>query len=593
MTCLLVIFIALLNVTPLRAEELKNRFIFRSYYHSENPLDYSNLYFMYRFSLQPAERVRAGLTLVKGCGESGCYPLGYVTGSGGGLYESGSYYLEISEVLGIKRIILGNYIPYFGQGLLFGASYPLIMYNPYYDLAGIRDRIRPSYAASKAVLLEGVAAEASFGNVTIRPFLSWNRYDCSAGESDYYRYNDNDYDGIPNDEDEDDFSGYDDSFPPGYSCKSPLCSCIRDNPDYGEDSDREKRNKLAEYLGGVNLSVAGDRALVGATAYVSGFNRLIDPYYNFDPGEGDKTAHLFRGKSYLASSVYWKIYEPFEIFGEVAATLYRRLSYYPEFNGGFVTSMALSGGIRERVGRTGLILWGAYIPATFVNPHGLEYPDGLNNVAAGLAGLYHSEGDRRFIHWIYGFSELYSKDGPLLKERGGSYNHRIELPLGMGVLKLRQNFLLVDHHYYEPEALSLRVASKLSFLRRGGRGIDVQGVLENRLGGPIDTVQPIHVGTGISGEVIVRRERHGASALLIFYVTDDNRYAYLYPYERQLYDWSFNARPLYGRGIAGSVQFFLVFRSRYVVAMKLRYQYDFSRSAGRGASIFLNSQIPF
>jgi hypothetical protein len=161
------------------------------------------------------------------------------------------------------------------------------------------------------------------------------------------------------------------------------------------------------------------------------------------------------------------------------------------------------------------------------------------------------------------------------------------------VLKLRQNLQLVEHHHYAPDALSLKVTSKLTFLRKGGRGIDVQGVMENRIGGPVDTVEPIHVGSGLSGEVMVRRERHGASTLLVFYVTDDSRYAYLYPYERPLYDWSFSSRPLYGHGIAGNVQYFLVLRSRYVIAMKLRYQYDFSRATGRGASIFLNSQVPF
>jgi hypothetical protein len=579
---------------PLYGEEKRNRFTLRTYYDTKRPLEYENLYMMSRIRLGSIDRVQAGLTLVKGCGAAGCYPQGYVREAESGLYEYGSYYIRADEVLGCTKIIFGNYVPYFGQGLLFGGSYPLILYNPYYDLALIRDRVYASYSTSKAVLLEGLTAEIPLGMAVVRPFLSWNRFDCTAGESDYYLYNDNDGDGVPNDADADDFSGYIDAFPPGYSCKNPLCSCIRDSGDYAYSGDRAKRNNLTEYMAGLNVSFGGDSVKLGGSIYYSWFNRLIDPYYSFEPEKGDKTAQLFRGKSYGASSVYFKLYEPVEIFGEVALTMYRRLSYYSEFNDDFISSLAFSGGMRKKLTGMGLILWGAYIPSTFVNPHGLELPDGLNNVTAALCGLHHTSGPRRFIHWLYGYSELYASAEPGQEEWGVSYNHRIELPLGsLSMLKLRHNLELIEHHYYAPDYHSLRFTSKITLLRNLSQSLRIQGILENRMGGPLAAGDPFHVGTGLSGELIVKRKSGGASLLLILYSTDPSRYSFLYPYERSLYDWSFVSRALHGNGFAGAAQLYRSVWKELMLGAKVRYQYDLKRKDSRSLAFYLTSQVPF
>ena len=575
-------------------EQPANRFTFRTYYRTEDRFSYKNLYLLYRFYVAPHPKVTAGITLVKGCGEGGCYPGGYSHDSGSGLYENGSYYVQLKDVAGCRQIIAGNYLPSFGQGLLFGGSYPLILYNPYYDLARIRNRIHPSYSASKAVLLEGLAAEIELGMLTLRPFVSWNKYDCTAGESEYYRYDDNDGDDIPNDEDEDDFSGYQDRFPPGYSCKNPLCTCIRDDADYGTSADRAKRNNLTEYLAGMNVSLATSQFILGGTLYYSQFNRLIDPYYNFTEGEGDKTAHLFRGKNYVASSVYFKVYGPLEVFGEAAGTFYRSLSYYPEFNGDLTASLAFSAGLRRMLHRTGLVIWGAYLPATFVNPHGLELPEGLNNLSILLLGLHHTRGTRRFIHWVYGYRENYSPDGGDTEETGCSYNHRIELPLGTHTLfKMRLNLELVDHHYYAPEELAFRGTSKLTLVRGLSKALDLQGALENRVGGPVTDPEPLQGGTGLSGELIWKEKPNSGSLMLIYYITGPGRFSYIYPYERPLYDWSFISQPLYGNGIAGVAQYVRMLKQRFVIAVKLRYQYDFRQDERRGVTILMNSQVPF
>ena len=589
---LLLCFLFLLSHGPVSAKSIYNRLTFRSYYHTDNRFDYEHLYLMSRINLSFKDRVGVGITLVKGCGESGYYPQGYSSDSDQGLFEQGSYYVVLNDVIGTEYLIFGNYTPLFGQGLLFGSSYPLILYNPYYDMARVRDRILASDSTSKSVLLEGIAAEMKLGGLTCRPFLSWNRFDCTAGESDYYLYNDNDGDGIPNDEDDDDFTGYDSRFPPGYSCKNPLFSCIRDDADYGTASDREKRNNLGEYIFGLNCSVGLDRSLLGATLYYSQFDRLIDPYYNLDPGEGDKTAQLYRGKNYVASNFYFRIYDPLEVFGEVAATFYRRLSYYPELNDDFISSVGFSGGVRKKINHTGLIVWGSYIPATLVNPHGTEFPDGINNIAGGLIGLYHTKESRRFIHYVYGYSNLFSPDGTETIERGASYNHRIELPVGSeSVFKLRNNLEFTDHHYYAPDSLSMRLTTKLTLLQKTGRGLMFQYVLENRTGGPLEA--HLYTGTGLSGEIIVKRKVNSASFLLIYYNTDQNRYAYIYPFQRSLYDWSFTSQALFGHGFAGSVQYVHRFRERFIVGAKLRYQIDIEDQRQRGATMFVTSQIPF
>jgi hypothetical protein len=589
---LLLCFLLLLSHGSLSAENLSSRLTFRSYYHSNEVFDYEHLYLMSRLNLSFADRVGIGLTMVKGYGERGYYPQGYFSHADGGVFELGSYHVVFKDFIGTRSIIVGNYTPFFGQGLLFGTSYPLILYNPYYDMARIRNRLLPSNSTSKSVLLEGIAAELDTGVLTWRPFVSWNRFDCTAGESDYYLYNDNDGDGIPNDEDEDDFTGHDPRFPPGYSCKNPLNSCIRDDTDYGCEGDREKRNNLREYVVGLNCSAGLDRCALGGSIYYSHFDRLIDPYYNYHPGEGDKTAQLFRGKNYTAGNIYFRTYTPLELFGEVAGTVYRRLSYYPELNDDIIGACGFSGGIRKKINHTGLIAWGSYIPANLVNPHGLELPDGINNIAAGLLGLYHTKERKRFIHYVYAYSELFSPDGQGSIERGASYNHRIELPVGFrSIFKLRNNLEFTDHHYYAPDSLSVKLTTKVTLQQKSSSGFILQYVLENRTGGPIDV--RLFSGTGLSGEVIAKRKRYSSSLYCIYYNTDHSRYAYLYPFQRALYDWSMSSQALFGHGFAGSVQYVHHFREGFILGVKLRGQYDMANRSYRRATLFVTTQVPF
>lgn len=163
----------------------------RTLYPTEQPLGYESLYLVYRLRYQPLDDVTLSVSLKKGSGEPGYYPAGYFGDARYGLYEQGSYYVLLEDALGAKKIILGNYFPRFGQGLLYGGSFPVLLTNPYYDLARYRDGVYPTSTSSKSVLLEGTALEFALGRVSVRPFVSWNSYDCTAGESDYYKYDDN------------------------------------------------------------------------------------------------------------------------------------------------------------------------------------------------------------------------------------------------------------------------------------------------------------------------------------------------------------------------------------------------------------------
>jgi hypothetical protein len=580
-------------LVPLRALCLEegSSLSLRTYHPSGAAPGFRSLYLAAKLRLIFTEDTTAHLTLKKGSGEPGCYPAGWFGDAASGLWEQGTWFLHLKNRLGTRRIIVGNYFPLFGQGLLYGGSFPLLLSSPYYDLPRHRDGVYPTTTTSKSVLLEGVAVEIESGPLLIRPFVSWNRYDCSAGESDYYQFNDNDADGIPNDEDPFDFDGADPAFPEGYSCKNHLAGAIRSDADYGTASDRAKRNNLAEFIAGLNLSTEIQDLRLGWTGSYTRYSRLVDPYYDFDPGEGDKTSWYFRGKDYLSTSLYFKLYRPVEVFGEVAGTCHRSLSYYPEFNGNIVSAFAWSGGVRGRIGDTGVILWGSYVPGTLVNPHGQEYPGGLNNRASGLAGVNRAGGGRRFSAWVHGYRELRSPDGPALCEAGLSCGQRARLPLaGKHRLYLEQSAGLVDHHYYAPEELSLRLVSEVAPSFRLSDHLELRCALETRAGGPLSA--SLFGGAAITPELVRRSESSRGSASLTLFFTHASRFASVYPYQRPLDTWSFMPRALNGKGLAGSVQWVRRFTGSAVLGARVAGELYFG-DPGRGrAVLYLVSSIP-
>ncbi len=567
-------------------------FTFKSYYPSSSSFNYRNLYLYYRLFSVPSENVTVNVSLVKGTGESGYYPGGYLTDSETGLYENGSYYVLFKDRFKMNRIVLGNYYPKFGQGILYGGTFPIILSNPYYDLARYRDGIYPASSSSKTVVLEGIALEYERCLFKLRPFLSVNRFDCTAGESSYYQYNDNDSDGIINEDDNDDFTGKEDGFPDTYSCKNNIFSAVRDYPDYEVDSDRDKRNNLSEFVSGLNFSSKTELFTAGFTVSFSHYNRLIDPYYNFDAGEDDKTSFYFRGKQYWSANTYFKLYQPLEIFGEIAGTFYRSLSYYEEFNGDFVSAVGFSGGVRKKIHNTGVILWTQYLPATLVNPHGQEYPEGINNITGVLAGVQYGKDSRRFAHWLYTYSELSSTEYSGDLETGLSYAQRIDVPLTDSLdIRLKQTVEIIDHYYYAPDSLSWKLLSKFSLRHALADRLSMQYALENRFGGPFET--RAYTGTGVSSALLYRDKRQSSSAELIYYNTDSSRFASLYPYERPLDGWSFIPEALNGTGLAGSFVFMRDFLPNFSAGTKLRYTFDFLDMDDRDITMYIMNRYSF
>lgn len=572
-----------LRVFP--SEGKNSSVLVRSSYPTSNTFNYQSLSTYTAVHYNPNGNLTLHITLVKGRGEPGYYPQGYFGDADHGIFENGSYYVQLTDLGHWKRIIFGNYLPSFGQGLLFGGSYPLIFDTPYYDIARYDDRISPSGGSSKTYLLEGVALEYGLGDVRIRPFFSWNTYDCSAGESSYYKYCDNDADGIQNDEDEDDFTGICDGFSRKYSCKSNLFTCIRDECDYGEECDREKRNNLREYIAGLNVSVSASQLKFGSTIAYSRFNRMIDPYYDYDPEKGDKTGCFYRGKDLFSSSLYFKLYGPLEVFGEVAGTFHRSLSYYPEFNGDFSSAVGFSGGVRKKSGNTGWYGWGAFLPARLVNHHALELPDGSNNVACGLIGLHHTKSPRQFTAWTYAYAELYNTDSPGDEEKGISlcYRYRYRF-VNKSLFQLRQSCEIIDNYYYAPLTRSYKITTKLSTRHPLSERTELVFRGENRMGGPAE--EQLHAGAGISAELLRRGGKGHASCQILYYITDDDRFSWLYPYERSLYRWSFIPPAVYGKGVVATTTFVGEIGGGVVAGTKVRYNLDYGKRFSQEADIY-------
>ena len=561
-----ILFVILLSLKTLAlyGQQDNSYIMVRSYYPTSSSLDYQNLYLYSAVHYSPLQNIVIHLTLKKGQGEPGYYPVGYFKDANRGFYENGSYYILLKDSFMCNKIILGNYIPKFGQGLLFGSNFPLFLSNPYYELARYRDGIYQTGSSSKTILLEGIALEYEYGNMYFRPFFSWNRYDCSEWEE----------------------------FPREYSCKTNLFTCIRGVPDYESPSNREKRNNLAEYIAGINVSARWDGLKAGSTVTYTRFNRLIDPYYNFDPGEGDKTGHWYRGKDLLSSNIYFKLYRPVELFGEVVWTLHSNLSYYPEFNGGYTSALGFSGGARRKINNTGMILWGAYLPANLVNPHALELPDGLNNLACGLLGIHYSKSARKFTSWIYAYSELYNKDNPDDEEGGLAYSYSLQYPfVGKTTLKVKQSFEVIDHYYYAPDVWSYKISSKVSvkYLLTAASSLIFR--VENRMGSPGN--EKLKIGTGVSAEVLYDKKEFNMSFQLMYYFTDNDRFAYLYPYEKPLYKWSFMPTALHGNGFLSLFTFVKDFKDNFTSGAKLKYNLNFSNGLNHKATIYVISEYSF
>ena len=269
----------------------------------------------------------------------------------------------------------------------------------------------------------------------------------------------------------------------------------------------------------------------------------------------------------------------------------RKLSYYPEFNGGYSSAVGFSGGVRGKVNEAGLIGWGAFLPANLVNPHAAELPHGRNNVVCGLLGIHSTEMKRRFTGWIYAHREINSKDYPQNPETGLEFSYKANIPIsGSSLLALSQSMEAIDGYYLAPEDRSYKIASKLS-VKQSFEDVDLAVSLESRLGGP--GKERLRAGTGLGMEVLRRSKDLDLSTVLIYYNTEDDRYAYIYPYERSFAGWGFMPSSVKGHGLTGAGILVVRFDEKVTVGARLKYWYDFYDGTDRGAAIYLLSKLYF
>jgi len=570
-----------------------NNYLRIKYSGDTSDFSYRNSYISYGLHCSFNDKFTLNIGVKKLSDENGYYPAGYITSSEWGLYERGSYSVILKDVYGFDKIIFGNYMPHFGQGLLFGGGYPLYIYNPYYDLGRFRDDIVASKAYSKSSVLEGIATVYSYGMIKIRPFISWNSYDCSAGESDYYRYNDNDYDGIPNDEDEDNFTNKKNDFTDNYSCKYSLEKAINDETIYSNDEYRNRRNKLGEYVVGINSSLNIGNNLAGLTFIYTGFNRMIDPYYSFDPESGDKTAYYFRGKDYFAVETYFKHDGQVQIYGDIIGSYYKSLSYYNEFSGKYVSSIGISSGIRTKIEDVSLLAWVGYIPANIVNPHAVEYPWGRRNFASAVTSLSFSSDRANFNNWIELSKELFSIDNPGTGEEVDfSYNYSFFYSILDNLkLELRQKYRVIDNYYYFPDIRSYKITTKFNIKHRLAKHVRLTDVIEYRFGKAENS--KVVRGLGMGSRVYINKNNWQIKGMIFGYITDDSILAYLYPYEPSMYRWSFLPSSLNGKGILFSTSFTRDITDFFTAGFKIRFDADVINPSKSSLNFYLDTEMRF
>ncbi len=185
-----IIFYLIITIYPVFG--YGNNYLIVRYGLSNKEISYRNSYITFGLNYSFDRKLFILLRLKKLPDENGYYPSGYFIDSKSGVYERGNYSIQVKDFFEFNRIIFGNYILHFGQGILFAGPYSIYINNPYYDLGRIGSTVRVTKSYSKSSTLEGLVLEYNFDDYTFVPFVSWNRFDCAINKSNYYKYNDND-----------------------------------------------------------------------------------------------------------------------------------------------------------------------------------------------------------------------------------------------------------------------------------------------------------------------------------------------------------------------------------------------------------------
>jgi hypothetical protein len=167
----------------------------------------------------------------------------------------------------------------------------------------------------------------------------------------------------------------------------------------------------------------------------------------------------------------------------------------------------------------------------------------------------------------------------------------MQLRFGNGhELSLRQELDVTDHHYYEPDDVSVAVVSEAAPRLELNDHLDFRLELETRLGGPIGGT--FHAGAGLTPEVLLETERDRGSLGATLFATGSSRFASVYPYRRSLHSWSFTSRELNGTGTSAAVTWVRKLPGSGLYGVKVSADFFFGEPSRNGATIYLTSRIP-
>ena len=173
-----------------------------------------------------------------------------------------------------------------------------------------------------------------------------------------------------------------------------------------------------------------------------------------------------------------------------------------------------------------------------------------------------------------------------------SYNFRAEYPFGERfTAKLKQGLEVIDNHYYAPKEVSCKIPTKVSldfFFREDD---SASFSVENRVGGRFG--QKLKTGTGVQAGLAIKEKGYNSSIQLMWYTTDIDRFAYIYPYEKSLYNWRFMPSSLKGDGIASSLMLTKNFKETFIVGCKLRFNVDFFERSRDNAAFYIITEYSF
>ncbi|GAH56518.1 unnamed protein product, partial [marine sediment metagenome] len=168
-------------------------------------------------------------------------------------------------------------------------------------------------------------------------------------------------------------------------------------------------------------------------------------------------------------------------------------------------------------------------------------------------------------------------------------------------LKVKQSFEVIDHYYYAQDVWSYKISSKVSVkyllttasspVKSSPAATSLIFRVENRMGSPAN--ERLKIGTGVSAEVLYDKKEFNMSFQLMYYFTDNDCFAYLYPYERPLYKWSFMPTALHGNGFLSLFTFVKDFKDNFTSGAKIKYNLDFSNGLNHKATIYVISEYSF